>query len=170
MNKNYRVLITDDDKDIHDVLNMAFHTIDSNSSEKKTLKRSLLEQLTPRLEKENFEIEVFHAFQGQEAISILKNETQPKMDLLVLDMLMPPGINGAQVLKELGENSKDLKIIISTAYFHDLENDIREISKSFESVHLLLKPYNISTFSDLVKKLLYEDESFLPNENILKLK
>lgn len=170
MNRNYRVLITDDDKDIHDVLNTAFQSLDKKSKNSNSLKNNLLDQLSATKNEKSSNIDIDHAYQGQEAISILQDDSQPKVDLLILDMLMPPGINGAQVMKELGEHSKDLKIIISTAYFHDLEDEIRKMSESFESVHLLLKPYNLNTFSELVNNVLFEKGSYLENENILKLK
>ncbi|GEM_PF-6859226 len=168
MDNKSRVLIIDDDKDIHDILNMALDSI--NRDEKKSLRKSLLEELSVNSSSKSPLIDIFHAYQGEEAISLLRDDSQPAMDLLVLDMLMPPGINGAEVMKELSKTSKDLKIIISTAYFHDLEDQIREMAQHFNSVYLLMKPFNLNIFVDLVTGVLSEKESDLNSKDILKLK
>lgn len=168
MNRNFRVLIVDDDKDIHDVLSMTLDTKDSKK--KKSLSNDLLEQLAIDTSQNMSNIDIFHAYQGDEALSILQNNTQETIDLLILDMLMPPGINGTQVMEKLSNTSQDLKIIISTAYFHDLEEQIREMAQSFKSVHLILKPFNLNLFSDLVTFILSEEENTFSNKDVLNLK
>ncbi len=169
MSKNYRVLLTDDDQGIHDVLRMAFQDIFDTSDSVKSTKENLLSQLLGAQKTDKLNIELIHTYQGDEALSRLKEQDDP-VDLIVLDMLMPPGVNGVEVLKQLVDISKNFKIVISTAYFHDLEADIRELSQNFEEVYLLHKPYDLDTFSKLVKNIFFDKHYELSQDDIIKLK
>ena len=79
-----KILIVDDEPDFHSVLRA-------------------------RMEREGFE--VFDAYEGQEALRLVK---EVKPDVAIIDVIMP-GMNGFEVCKIIKAERPDLKIIIYTA-------------------------------------------------------
>lgn len=152
MTDTFNILLVDDDKDIHDVIQEALNLLSIKSD--KTLHLSLE-----------------HAYQGEEALDKIKfyQETGRKIDLVILDMLMPPGINGAEVMKNI-DKGEDINLLISTAYFHDLEGEIRKSANSFENVFLLQKPYSLFDFGESVKNILFKIDPLLIPSSLVHIK
>lgn len=110
---------------------------DKKATKKKILivedDKILLEMYLDRFKKERFD--VFYAENGEEALKII---TTNKVDLILLDLLMPKkgGLGVIQVLKSNPEH-KNIPIIVMTAYPQEnykkmaLENGVVDfISKS----------------------------------------
>ncbi|WP_457577450.1 response regulator [Desulfomarina sp.] len=78
------------------------------------------------------------ATSGEEAIEYIKK--QP-VDLLLMDMVMEPGINGYETYKEILKIVPDQKAIVASGFFNPVElNKIRELGV----IHYLAKPLNLS--------------------------
>lgn len=152
MTDTFNILLVDDDKDIHDVIQEALSLLAIKSA--KPLHLSL-----------------DHAYQGQEALEKIKlsQESGKKIDLVILDMLMPPGINGAEVMKNI-DKAEDINVLISTAYFHDLEGEVRKNANSFENVFLLQKPYSLFDFAESVKNILFKIDPLLIPTSLVHIK
>lgn len=153
----FNILIVDDDKDIHEVIKEALLLISAKSQTQESEHRI------------NLKLE--HAYQGQEALEKIKKslESGLKLDLIILDMLMPPGINGAEVMKKIS-GGQNLNVLISTAYFHDLEVEIRSNASRFDKVFILQKPYSLKDFTESVKNILLKKEHSLCSQSLMHIK
>ena len=136
---NNRVLIVDDQKEIHD---------------------DFVEMLTPGLvgaatdelasaflveEAQTFlpEFEILHAMSGEEACEIAKagKESNRPVALAFIDIRMPPGIDGIETTRRMREIDRDVEIVIMTAY---TDKSLPEIIHEMELLHKLLyirKPF-----------------------------
>ncbi len=136
---NNRVLIADDQKDIHQDF-------------EEMLKPSLIRPSTDRLAmafnsnvSENFlpEFELLHAESGEEAYMKVKETRDAGNPIAVafIDVRMPPGWDGVKTTHEIREIDKDIEIVIMTAY---TSKPLSEIISNIELLHKLLyvrKPF-----------------------------
>jgi len=95
---------------------------------------------------------VLTARSGKEAIATIKKK---KADLVILDMLMPPGINGKQTYEEILKIKKNQKAIISTGFSESKE--VKQTIKLGASL-MISKPYTVERISDAVKEVLSLDQ------------
>jgi CheY-like chemotaxis protein len=80
--------------------------------------------------------DILEAADGTEALNIFR-EQHAAIDLVILDMIMP-GIKGDEVLREMRNIRKDVKIIISSGY---MSEDQRESLKKHKVDGFLDKPF-----------------------------
>lgn len=85
---------------------------------------------------------------GESAIEFVKNNP---VDLIVLDMLMDPGINGYQTYKEILKIYPDQKAVIVSGFSES--DDVRATLK-LGAGDVIKKPYSISQLSKVVGKVL----------------
>lgn len=90
------------------------------------------------------------AASGEEAVAFVREN---RVDLLVLDMLMPPGIDGLETYRQILDLYPDMKAIIVSGY--------SESERVFEAQRLgsavyIRKPYSLETIGEAVKKELTE--------------
>ncbi len=85
---------------------------------------------------------------GEEAIAFSKNT---KVDLLLIDMLMEPGINGLQTYKEIKNIHPDQKAIIVSGFSNN--DDIQSCIK-IGAHDFLKKPYTMKQLSETIDKAL----------------
>jgi CheY-like chemotaxis protein len=83
---------------------------------------------------------------GEEAIAYLKGST---VDLIVLDMIMDPGIDGLETYRRVLEIRKDQKAIIVSGFS---ETDRVHIAQSLGAGAYIRKPYVIEKLGLAVKK------------------
>ncbi|MCI5208559.1 MAG: response regulator [Candidatus Electrothrix sp. ATG2] len=90
---------------------------------------------------------------GEEAIAILHKK---KVDLLLLDMLMAPGMNGCQTYEQIRKIHPGQRAIIASGYSeHDEVRKARQLGAS----HFLKKPYSINTLGRAVHEALTDTTS-----------
>ncbi len=115
--KNNRILIVDDNQQIHE-----------------DFKKVLLPI---------YEIE--DAYQGEEAVLMVEKaeKTGRPYALIFMDVRMPPGINGIEAIAKIWKNNPYIEIVICAAYSDSSWNDI--IAKLGSTDHLLFlkKPFNV---------------------------
>lgn len=87
---------------------------------------------------------------GEEAIAFLK---ETPVDLLVLDMLMEPGMNGAQTYEEIIKLYPAQKAIITSGFS---ESGIVKKALKLGASRFIKKPYSVSHLSQVVKETLEE--------------
>ncbi len=99
---------------------------------------------TSILEKLNYR--VWSVSGGIEAIKLLKHKG---VDLILLDMLMDPGINGVETSKRIISSYPDAKILIASGY---AENEMVNQALEVGAIQFLKKPYSIEALGTAVKE------------------
>lgn len=136
---NNRVLIVDDQEEIHDDFEEILKPGISGSSTDE-LAKSFISEVD-----DNFlpEFELFHARSGEEAYEIVKAGKESNRPIAVahIDVRMPPGIDGIETTRMIRQIEKDIEIVIMTAY---TDKSLSEIVRDMELLHKLLyirKPF-----------------------------
>ena len=136
---NNRVLIVDDQEEIHDDFEEILKPGLSGSSTDE-LAKSFISEVD-----DNFlpEFELFHARSGEEAYEIVKAGKESNRPIAVahIDVRMPPGIDGIETTRLIRQIEKDIEIVIMTAY---TDKSLSEIVRDMELLHKLLyirKPF-----------------------------
>ncbi len=92
---------------------------------------------------------VLTATNGKQALQVLSDE--PKIDLLLSDVLMPGGINGYELAERAVEMNPQLKVLLASGYTSSSE--VHHSQTRF-SANMLAKPYNLSLLAKRVRQLL----------------
>lgn len=85
---------------------------------------------------------------GEEAISYL---SQNKVDLIVLDMIMEPGINGLETYRQIIKSHPGQKAVIASGFSES--EDVREVQKLGAGIYVK-KPYTLEKIGTAVRKVL----------------
>ena len=85
---------------------------------------------------------VISASNGEEAMKALV--TNPKIDLLFTDLLMPGGMDGLMLADKVREMIPNLPVVLTTGYMDEFANN------SFTSLEILPKPYIRSELEDKI--------------------
>ena len=137
--KNRRVLIADDQKEIHDDF-------------AEMLRPRFLETVTDDLasafmvqREESFlpEFELLHVNSGEEAYEVIKAEKEAGRPISVafVDIRMPPGLDGIETIRRVRKIDRDVEVVIMTAY---TDRSLAEIIHDMELLHKVLyirKPF-----------------------------
>lgn len=83
---------------------------------------------------------------GEEAIAYLKDK---KVDLLILDMIMEPGLNGLETYRTILEQYPGQKAVIVSGF---CENDQVEEAQILGAGSFVRKPYTLETLGKAIKK------------------
>lgn len=95
---------------------------------------------------------------GEEALQIL---AQPCPDaerfrVLVLDITLPGGMSGFDVLEIVKVSDPDLRVIACSGFF---QGDARDLCQALGFVDILTKPYPIESLCAVVRRCLMRDRS-----------
>ena len=137
--KNNRVLIVDDQKDIHaDFVEMLNPNAENYSTDD-------LAAAFIREEDKTFlpEFELLHAMSGEAACKTVQSAHEANRPIAVafVDIRMPPGIDGVETIRRIRKIDRDIEIVIMTAY---ADKSLSEIIEDMELLHKLLyirKPF-----------------------------
>ena len=137
--KNNRVLIVDDQEDIHaDFVDMLKPNLEKWSTD--DLADIFMEQKDkPFLP----EFELLHATSGEEACQIVQDTREQGRPIAIafVDIRMPPGIDGVETIRRIRKIDRDIELVIMTAY---TDKSLSEIVEDMELLHKLLyirKPF-----------------------------
>lgn len=137
--KNNRILIVDDEKEIHQDFEEMLRPM-----KKSSLTDELVKVFCPD-DETNFlpEFDIIHAMSGKEAFEIVKNSIAEEKPIAVvyMDVRMPPGWDGVETTRKIREIDKDIEVVIMTAYN---SKPLSEIVRDIELLHKLLyirKPF-----------------------------
>ncbi|MBL4740738.1 MAG: PAS domain S-box protein [Sneathiella sp.] len=105
---------------------------------------------------------VLTAINGVEALERL--ESNPSIDLMFTDVIMPGGIDGFQLSLRAKEINPEIKILLASGFTQMRENLISQYNDEIQklSENLLQKPYSKSKLAASVRELL--DEVTVPDE------
>ncbi len=93
-------------------------------------------------------IHVLEAKDGYEAVKLFE-EQKDTIDMVILDMIMP-GKKGDEVLRDLRNIKRDVKIIISSGFMTDRQ---KESLKSYHIDGFLDKPYTARVLLKTIRDL-----------------
>ncbi len=82
---------------------------------------------------------------GEEAIEFIKHH---RVDLILLDMVMDPGINGCETYQRIIEHRPDQKAIIISGYS---SSDDIELARKLGIHHFIKKPYTLNDLSQVLR-------------------
>ena len=136
---NNRVLIVDDQKEIHDDFVEMLTPGLVGAATDELASAFIVEEVQPFLP----EFELLHAMSGEEACEIAKagKESNRPIALAFIDIRMPPGIDGIETTRRIREIDSDVEIVIMTAY---TDKSLPEIIHEMDLLHKLLyirKPF-----------------------------
>ena len=136
---NARVLIVDDQKDIHEDFDEMLRPRAAATAD--DLAASFLghEESDPHLPA----FELLHAMGGEEACALLERETQRQRPIAVayVDIRMPPGIDGVATVRNIRRIDRAIEIVLMTAY---TDTPLVDIVQDMDLLHKLLyirKPF-----------------------------
>ena len=147
MNASRRILVIDDNKDIHADFRKVFQSARATSTELDALEADLFGFESAKaapLEDIWLDFELDSAYQGQEGIEMAfqaAREGRPYY-MAYVDVRMPPGIDGIQTIKRLWQELPDLQCVICTAFSdYGWAEIARELGKS-GNLLILKKPFD----------------------------
>jgi len=99
----------------------------------------------------NFGVHVEHAYNGEEAVSMVRESIKP-YDLILMDWKMPE-LNGIEATKKIHEmdNEKDIPTVVMISAYH--EDSLVEAAKKAGIDIFLQKPVNPSILNDILSGL-----------------
>jgi diguanylate cyclase (GGDEF)-like protein len=143
MDNNLRILIIDDNPEIHRDFIKVLTTNRSNRSELEGFEKALFG--TDGAEKSALpEFHIDTASQGQEGLERIKKaiEENRPYALAFVDIRMPPGWDGIETIKHVWEVDPDIQIVICTAYSdYSWEETVAELGQR-ENLLILKKPFD----------------------------
>lgn len=141
MSRALKILVVDDDLSILDLYRTLFGLPDENSDVNDTL-NSVLSLLGEEMEVDAPAYNVVLLSQGLEAVHAARQalkEGEPFSHAL-LDMRMPPGIDGLETAKHLLKDDPALDITFVTAYTDYEDEQIREVLPN--GYRMMQKPFS----------------------------
>lgn len=138
MRFNQKILVVDDNKDVHSEFRSLLQPVTVNSQvvgdeyDGDSLVRSKASKY-----------ELICAAQGWEAIEIVKQAevSESPFALAFIDLRMPPGINGLETIKKIWEISPLMEVVLCTSYSDHNLNEISEFLGDTKRLLLLKKPF-----------------------------
>jgi CheY-like chemotaxis protein len=95
--------------------------------------------------------ETLAARTGEEAVALVRHglETGERVTVAILDLTMPGGASGFEVLEWLRACDPALPVIACSGYFQE---DVRELCQAIGFVDVLHKPFNLETLGVSVRR------------------
>jgi len=142
---NRRILLVDDNRaihaDYHKVLDVeASRTV----SALEEASAALFGETPPVSEEARPEYEIDSAYQGQEALELVRRAAQEgrPYSLAFVDVRMPPGWDGIETIKRVWQEYPELEVVVCTAYSdHSWDDMVRELGQSARLL-ILKKPFD----------------------------
>ncbi len=137
-----RVLVVDDNADIHEDFKNVLNPIDTESPKLKELSSELFpENFSEENKTPNFDLAF--SFTGEIAVKMVSEglKNNKPYSLVFVDMRMPPGIDGLETAEKLMEIDENIQIVICTAYSDHSWTGISSRLSSTDNFLILKKPF-----------------------------
>ena len=137
--ENNRVLIVDDQKEIHEDFTEMLKAEPLEVSGGELAASFLVEESQPPLRR----FELLHARTGEEALAVVRSGKERDLPVAAayVDIRMPPGMDGLETIRRFRQVDPDVEIVIMTAY---TDMTLTEIVRGMEMLHKVLyirKPF-----------------------------
>jgi len=170
---NRRVLIIDDNTDIHKDYGMILVREDENENIKDLASDFFGEEEVLTEEEDSFELS--YATQGQEGLELVKTAKNKNMDFSVafVDMRMPPGWDGLETIEQIWKVDPSIQTVICTAYSdYSWGEIIKRLGKN-DNLLILKKPFDsVEVFqlaSSLTRKWTLTKQAVLKESELKEL-
>jgi signal transduction histidine kinase len=143
-----RILVVDDNRAIHDDVRKILRDRATSVSD---LECELFgTENTPAI---TFEID--SAYQGAEGVELVRaaHTAARPYALALVDMRMPPGMDGLQAIAKMWESDPDLQVVICTAFSDASWDDIVQRFGATDRLLILKKPFDLAEVSQLALAL-----------------
>ncbi len=150
---NRRVLIIDDNRDIHADFGKILRVAGAENAALAALEDALFGTETPALVQDGFEL--FSAYQGRDGFEMVQraeSDGRP-FALAFVDVRMPPGWDGVETIRHIWQVSKNLQIIICTAFSDYSWEEITGILGEPGNLCMIHKPFDPAAVKELAVKL-----------------
>ncbi|MBU2512567.1 response regulator [bacterium] len=155
---NHRILIIDDNKNIHeDFRKILLPGVDTSSIDK--ISRELFgedEDLKYSKRIVDVEYQIDSAYQGEEGVNMIKKavEENRPYTLAFVDMRMPPGWDGLTTIEHIWEIDADVQIVMCTAYADYSWKDIIDRLTNTNNLLILKKPFENIEVKQITRSLI----------------
>lgn len=138
--ENRRILVIDDNKAIHEDFHKALY-MDQNVKALNKLSAALLKEEEKKSHSIHFEIH--SAYQGEEGLEMIKEslKNNTPFAMAFVDVLMPPGWDGIETMKQIWNIDDDIQFAICTAYARYTWDDIAKTFGITDRLLILKKPF-----------------------------
>jgi PAS domain S-box-containing protein len=170
--KNKRILIIDDNIDIHNDFRAILCPEKNDTSTLEKTKVALFGQDSIP-EKEGFELD--SAFQGQEGLEkVIQAQSDEKpYAMAFVDVRMPPGWDGIETIKRIWQVQPELQVILCTAYSDYSWQEMTKQLKQTDRLLILKKPFdNMEVYQlacALTEKWMLAQQAKLKQKDLEKL-
>jgi signal transduction histidine kinase len=141
-NKNHRILVIDDNKDIHEDFRKILTPRKAAVGDLAKAEAVLFEDEAPQVGLPEFQID--SAFQGQEGLDSIEKSLEEDCPyaMAFVDVRMPPGWDGVETTAQIWQKYPDLQVVICTAYSdYSWEEMLKKLGYSDRLV-ILKKPFD----------------------------
>ncbi len=100
-------------------------------------------------------IEITVCQQGTEAVKLCReaSESDSPFDVVVLDIRMPPGMDGIEAATEIRELNPDLPVLFVSGFAEYTLEQLRERMKPAAQIDLIEKPVQLSRLAAKIKSI-----------------
>ncbi|MBF0198785.1 MAG: response regulator [Planctomycetes bacterium] len=163
-----RILIVDDNEDIHADFNKALMPKETSANRQNlnALAGSLFEEeSTEDLSDVNYHLD--HAYQGEEAVALVRSaEAEGKhYSLVFMDVRMPPGMDGIRTIQAIWSEFPNIEMVICTAYSDYSWDDIINTFGNTDKLLFLKKPFEAISVQQMAVSLTTKWDLNLRSEN-----
>ncbi len=140
--ERYRILIADDTPALHDAYSSIFNPVGVDRAPIPGADKFAPELARPETTGPVYDITYVN--QGEEALAAVNaaSLSGAPFALAILDVRMPPGIDGVQTARHLRSQHSDLQIVLCTAYADYSWSDLLATFAADDGVMMLKKPFD----------------------------
>lgn len=149
-----RILIIDDNESIHkDFIKILTTMNDKDSIDED--EAILFNKNNSLTHKNPLQYTIDSAYQGQDGLALVKKSMEEKQpySMAFIDMLMPPGWNGIETIKQLWQVDSNLQVVICSAHSEYSWEDISKELGHSDNLLILKKPFEIIEICQLAVAL-----------------
>lgn len=150
------ILIIDDNESIHRDFRAVFEEKGTDPYFE-SVKSMLFETPNPATvtQPQKMDLVIDSAFQGEEALELIKKslEVGQPYAMAFVDVLMPPGWDGAKTIQKIWEVDPEIQIVICTAYSEYSWEEISSLLHNRDNFLILKKPFDSIEIKQLVSSL-----------------
>ncbi len=142
MKEAYRILIVDDNPDIHDDFRRILVSDDSIAGQLAKAEAEILGKAVEDLELPRFELDCL--FQGEQALErvVRARDACRPYAVAFVDVRMPPGWDGIETIDRIWKADPALEVVICTAFSDYSAHDIARKLRRTDQLLLLKKPFD----------------------------
>lgn len=150
-----RVLIVDDTPSIHETIRSVLGGGPTSGGDLDDLEAELFGESPSQAKASPLTYDLDSAYQGEEGIGLVERalrEGKP-YSLAIVDMRMPPGLDGLETIERLWEVDPTLQVVICTAYSDRSWSEIHERLQGRDRLLVLKKPFDAIELAQITEAM-----------------